>query len=113
MTISIEDLENTKINYSDYIPLGSFIFQELFYKKYFGIKKLNPLEIPECLRQEQFLKRAYQILPANQIPKEGNYFIKDATTQKAFSYLGNLRDIPKLDETHIYVLSEPVNIFSE
>jgi hypothetical protein len=111
------------------IPIGNISFVEKFLKIYHNIEHEISIEIPPCLRQERFLKRKYSIVPVWEIPRKGNYFIKDATQQKVFSHKGELEDFlfdemfePKsseydmslrLDYEHLYQVSEVVNVMAE
>lgn len=114
--------------YINAIPLGTIEFTQNYFKIFYSIEKENPIEIPPILRKEEFLKRKYSIVSYNEIPKNGCYFIKDVSQLKVFSYEGELSyflydDIfekPKefdfslhLDKTHLFQVSELVNILSE
>ena len=100
------------------IPIGSIQFVATFLKIFYGIEKEESIEIPPCLRKPEFLKRYYQILSYDHLPTEGNYFIKDASDQKSFSYIGDVANMflnssVSLNKTHKYVVSEIVDVFSE
>lgn len=112
--------------YEHAIPIGSIPFVESFLKLFYGFNMEYAIEVPTILRTDEFLKRKYSIVPYNEIPRSGNYFIKDATALKVFSYCGdisaifnknaselNRKYIPELDETHLYQVSEVVNVLSE
>ena len=116
-------------DFSEYIPLGDIPFTESFFSIYHNIKREMPIEIPEILRAEEFLKRKYSIRRPKDIPQNGNYFIKDASQLKQFSYVGDMSffmhdDIleePKtmfdtkihLKKDHLYQVSEIIPIKSE
>lgn len=124
--ISIKEINNLSgLKYKKAIPVGTINFVELWLDKFYSIEHITPIEIPQILRTEEFLKRKYQILDYDKLPREGYYFIKDASRLKVFSYTGNI-DIffenhspgyfdnsIRLDKTHKYQLSEIVNIKSE
>ena len=74
--------------YKDAIPLGNLEFVRAFYKIFFNIDNEYPIEIPEVLRTDEFLKRKYKIVKREDIPKTGKYFIKDVSELKRFSYSG-------------------------
>lgn len=110
------------------IPLGTIEFVTDYFRVYWGIKNMNPVEIPPCLRTDEFLKRKYSIVKGQDIPTEGEFFIKDVSQLKVFSYAGELSrflydgifDNPKpydtslhLNKEHLYQVSELVNIISE
>ena len=111
------------------IAIGEIDFVEKFLRIFHGIEHEISIEIPPCLRQERFLKRKYSIVPVWEIPRKGNYFIKDATQQKVFTYKGDLESFlydemfePKssefdnslrLDYEHLYQVSEIVSVLAE
>lgn len=128
--ISLDNLRSANNNsIKNMIPIGTIEFVSLYINKVYGIERENPIEIPECLRMEAFLKRSYSILEYKDIPKIGNYFIKDATQLKKFSYTGEIENIHKcfnddtnevipgaklkLSKDHLYQVSEIVDILSE
>ena len=115
--------------YHNAIPIGGIPFVESYLKIFHNIEMEYPIEIPPILRTDEFLKRKYSIVPAEEIPKSGQYFIKDASQLKVFSYNGELsmfltEDIftpneygfdpeLRLNPNHLYQVSEIVNILSE
>ena len=115
--------------YKNAIPIGTVQFVEQYLQIFKGIERENAIEVPPVLRTDEFLKRKYSIVPADRIPREGNYFIKDATQQKSFSYKGELEyylhdemfreplnefdTSVRLDPTHLYQVSEVVKILAE
>ena len=129
--MDLKGLENLEINEKNKnaIPVGTIPFVATWLKRFHNIENINPIEIPPCLRTEEFLKRNYNIVKAEDIPTRGRWFIKDASQLKNFSYEGNMQffmheDIfgkPKtkydcslyLDKTHLFQISEIVNVLSE
>lgn len=116
------------IDFAEYIPIGTIEFVTTWLKIFHGISNINPIEVPECLRINAYLKRKYSIVKADEIPREGEYFIKDASQLKVFSYCGEMKYFLNddmfekasksdmslhLDPTHLYQVSEAVNILSE
>lgn len=114
--------------YEDAIPIGNIPFIDAWLKIFKGIDNQNPIEIPPILRTEEFLKRKYGIFKKEDIPTHGRYFIKDASQLKVFSFEGELEfffydgiwdkkeegdNALHLDPTHLYQVSEIVNILSE
>ena len=121
------------------IPIGTLEFVSTFLKIFYDVDNLNPIEIPKILRTKEFLKREYKIVESKDVPRTGNWFIKDVSKLKSFSsnlcenveYLHldytfkspqEIEDIKKnkpmdnslyLDNTHLYQVSERVNILSE
>ena len=73
------------------------------------------IEVPDVLRTKEFLKREYHIVPFNKLPVNGKYFIKDATQLKNFCYQGEFSFLPlqEMDPTHLYQISEIVDVLSE
>ena len=111
------------------IPIGSIGFVEKWLKRFHNIDGINPIEVPECLRKEEFLKRRYQILPADEVPRKGEFFLKDVSRLKTFGQVINANFTPiddlfkkpsgkhdhalHLDQTHLYQVSDVVQIQSE
>jgi hypothetical protein len=111
------------------IPVGTIDFVDKWLKIFTSVKNQNPIEIPPCLRTDEFLKRKYSIVDKNDIPTNGRYFIKDASQLKVFSYAGEMNFLLHdhiwdektnaednslhLNPDHLYQVSEIVNIQSE
>ena len=66
------------------IPIVTIEFVSLYIKYAYGVEKENPIEIPEYLRTEEFLKRKYEIVTYDKIPKTGKWFVKDVSQLKKF-----------------------------
>lgn len=120
--LSMQNLEYFNTLDNKAIPIGSLEFVRSYLKKSDGIENLNPIEIPEILRNSHFIKREYQIIYGKDIPKDGKYFIKSAQTLKDFTYLGNIEDMHKapegyeikIDPDKLYVVSSVIeNILAE
>lgn len=123
--LSVKELPNFK----DWIPLGDIPFTENFFKIFYNIEREMPIEIPTVLRNDEFLKRKYSIRKPEDIPKVGEYFIKDVSQLKQFSYNGEMSyfmyngimEEPKakydssihLKKDHLYQVSELIPIQSE
>ena len=123
---SLNLLESPKPNL---YPIGTIEFVTYYLNKVYGIKQMNPIEIPEYLRTEEFLKRDYKIVNAEEIPENGTYFVKDISQLKVFGTVIYLdKDIKKdllsehksdmdfslnLDKTHLYQVSEVYDIQAE
>ena len=107
-----------KKDIQDRIPVGSILFVETWLKKCHGIERISPIEIPGFLRTEEFLKRDYRIVPFYGIPR-GNYFVKDVTVLKEFSFIGDTEELftgkagGQINQAHMFQVSEPVEILSE
>jgi len=115
--------------YQDAIPIGSVGFIEQYLRTFKGIERDNAIEVPPVLRTDEFLKRKYSIVRRENIPRKGEFFIKDATRQKYFSYKGELEyylhdemfqektnefDASiRLAPDHLYQVSEIVHILAE
>ena len=89
---------------------------------------MNPIEIPECLRTDEFLKREYNIVTYKKVPKAGRWFIKDVSELKRFTHVGEMKFVIRdeiwkkdaiekciihLDKTHLFQVSEEIDILSE
>lgn len=108
--MSMQNLDYFDTLGNDIIPIGSLEFTREYLRKSDNIQNLNPIEIPEILRNSHFIKREYQIIYGKDIPKTGRYFIKSAQTLKDFTYLGNLESIAesydiKINPDELYVVS--------
>lgn len=97
------------------IPLGSILFTNRFFQLVHNITQMNPIEIPPCLRDPKFLGRQYKIVPGSQVPKDGYYFLKDASSFKTYAYMGplNERTGEQLHANRPYVVSSPLDVLSE
>lgn len=129
--VKMSELDDTLLSsdISDAIPVGTIEFVTKYMSMTTGLVKENPIEIPKYLRTEEFLKRKYNIVTWDKIPRSGRYFIKDASTLKHFSYNGNLEffiqedmfEKPKrtfdtslkLSKDALYIVSEEVSILAE
>ena len=117
-----------KMNIKNAIPVGTIDYVGNYLKHIHGIENMNPIEIPECLRREEFLKRNYKIVTSNNIPTSGRYFIKDVSQLKAFAHAGEMSlifhdkiwDINNknkfelhLNKNHLFQVSDEIEILSE
>ena len=124
-TDDIKDLTS-----KEFVPIGDIPFVTKWLSQMHGIEKENPIEIPEYLRIDEFLKRNYEIVTWDKIPRTGKFFLKDVSELKSFGNeinatytdIDNLFNyIPKskydsslvLDKKHYYQVSELFNIQSE
>lgn len=108
------------------IPVGTLEFVRSW-MEVFHNHGLNPVEIPICLRTQEFLKREYKFVKAGDIPKTGKWFIKDVselksfstasydTIEQSYSYFGKDENglIQGMDNAHIFQVSERLNVLSE
>lgn len=125
----LKDKSEFPKEYQSAVPVGTIQFVSSWLKIFYNIEKENPIEIPPVLRIDEFLKRKYSIVTSEDIPRQGRYFIKDASELKVFSYSGDMEFLYldelfkekqqvfdtslKLDPTHLYQVSEMVDILSE
>lgn len=122
------DKDSLPTYFENAIPIGTIDFITAWLNIFTNIKQENPIEIPPCLRTEEFLKRKYSIVTKDDIPTKGHYFIKDASQLKVFSYSGNLEwffhdkiwetskhfdTSIRLNPNHLFQVSEIVDIWSE
>ena len=77
-------------NLENLIPVGTIEFVSKYMNVYYGLGKENPIEIPEYLLTDEFLKRKYKIIKGGELPRKGYWFIKNAETLKNLSYIGEL-----------------------
>ena len=102
---------------NEIIPVGSLEFVGRFLNSVYGIENMNPIEVPNVLRKDEFLKRKYSI--SDEVPKLGRFFVKNASRLKAFSYAGSLEHITEEERLKyillgdMYQVSELVDIVSE
>ena len=106
------------------IPIGTIEFTNEFFKFFYNIDKIYPIEVPNCLRTDEFLKRKYSIVSGENVPQSGRYFIKDVSNLKSFTYIGELSnffndseektfDLPNIISENLYQVSEIIDIISE
>ena len=110
------------------IPVGSIEFVEKYLKIVHNIDSMNPIEIPSILRDKKYLCRDYSIVKAEDIPRIGNYFIKDVSKLKEFSYNGKMEYLfydeifdekkpgdlrVRLNKDHLYQVSSCLDILAE
>lgn len=122
--IGFDGLRGTDIKKTD-VPLGSIQFVGEYLRQVHGVDKMNPVEVPECLRKQRFLNRTYKIIGYRSIVGEaskinnGDIFLKDVSTLKRFSASCNIDTLIKdgtlniLDKDANYLISEKVDILSE
>lgn len=111
------ELKKTNNDYSDWIPIGSLEYVRTWLKKYKGIEEMKPIEVPEILRKEKYLGRSYDIVSFEDLELKGYKFIKDIDKLKQFSFIGDLGNLDKNDESIFisknYLISNVVDIMSE
>lgn len=92
--MSLYELKNapSRIELMGMIPIGTIEFVTTYLHDMYGVEKENPIEIPEYLRKEEFLHRDYKITTWDNIPRNGRYFVKNASRLKDFSYLGEMNN---------------------
>ena len=114
------ELDTGDIPIEEVIPVGSLKYVRKYLSKVHNISNMNCIEVPNELRDYRYLKRKYAIIPKSELPKEGYYFLKYASSLKDFTYRGRLEYLsadyiegePYLKDG-LYVLSEYVDILSE
>ena len=102
------------------IPIGTIEFVETYLRLTVpGFEKENPIEIPEAISSWHncYLGRDYKIVPYEEIPKEGRFFLKDVSTLKKFARIvrfpEELSILEELDKTALYQVSEVLDVLSE
>lgn len=125
----LKDKTDFDDKFNNAVPIGTIQFVSAWLKIFKDIEKENAIEIPPILRTDEFLKRKYSIVKSQDIPRKGQYFIKNASTLKDFSYSGELEfflydemfEKPKnsfdtslrLNPNDLYQVSEIVKVLSE
>ena len=122
-TISDKEFFNKyRTNIRNSIPLGTIEFTETFFSRFHSIPQMQPIEIPHCLRTPEFLKRKYEILRGEEVPKIGQFFVKNIDRLKGFVFIGEIESLFNLKDTFspdkiqpesLYQISEVVDIKSE
>ena len=102
------------------IPVGSLEFVQTFLREFHNIPHMNPIEIPKCLRLPHILLRDYRIVSYNNLPREGEWFVKDVNKLKSWTYQGEIANLfssnsfyEPVDKTHLFQVSELLPILSE
>lgn len=114
--IFCENLENISISTQDvekYIPIGSVEFVLEFYKKHYGIKNVEPINIPKQLNTYEFLQRkTFKGNEKNKIQSQPSekYFIKDISKFKKMTDIVSFENIP---ENENILVSELIDITGE
>lgn len=131
MEIAMEDFEYAGA-WENAVPIGTIEFVETWMKRFYN-HGMNPVPIPTVLCNDRFLKRKYSIVKSKDIPRKGNWFVKDVSQLKAFSTskCGDVRhidfdllmsdeyrpssafDLPKMNPDHLFQVSENVDILAE
>lgn len=118
----LSDMVDKKIlnqQLANYIPVGNIKFISAWFKTFHDIDNINPIEVPVCLRTEEFLKRYYTIVPFDKVPRSGLYFIKDVSKLKNGSFSGYVEnyivdnELFAMLDNHNYQVSEVVEPLSE
>lgn len=80
---SIRDIDS--IPNKEFIPVGTIDFVTKYLSKFGYCDIETPIEIPKYLQTEEFLKRKYDIVTWDKIPRIGKFFLKDVSELKKFS----------------------------
>lgn len=109
-----------KYDMKNAIPVGTIEFVQAYLKIFHGIENMNPIEVPEVLRHNKYLKRQYSIIDKSELPKSGYYFTKYVSQLKQFSHTGYIENLRSESyekniclKKGLYQVSEVVNILSE
>lgn len=98
---------------ADSLPIGSLWFVKAWLE-YFHHADIPRIEIPTVLREPEYLGRDYRIVKGTEVPKEGNYWIKDLEDIKSWVYWGNIDRIQsKIKAENFYAMSNIIDIRSE
>ena len=113
---TVEHTDSAETFGGDYIPVGDIPFVAGWLWKNCG-KKMEPIEVPECLRKPEYLKRKYYFTDKRNLPFQSRqkYFVKNISELKVFNsalYDGAIPGWNTLPEGK-YLVSEWINILSE
>jgi hypothetical protein len=100
----------------DTVPIGTIEFVTKTLQKLYDFKREIPVEIPTYLQTDEFLKREYKIVKWEDLPKTGQWFIKDVSELKSYSQLawfGFYDIIGELPKDRYYQVSSPFDIEAE
>lgn len=101
-----------RLDFQNYIPVGSVEFVLDFYKQYYGIENIKPINIPNELWKFEYLRRNiihYSELEDTSYLPSSQCFVKSNDKIKGFANIIKYKDIPKGD----YLISDLINIVSE
>lgn len=70
---------------ADVIPIGTIDFVRTYINNVHSIDHEVPVELPVYLQTEEFLKRVYEVVTWDRIPRSGKYFLKDVSRLKEYS----------------------------
>lgn len=114
--MTLEEMKENPTLTKEAVPVGSIEFVQQYLATAHHIHHMNPIEVPTILRHDKFLKRKYSLINKKELPREGYYFTKYASSLKEFYHVGTpdmlKRDVGGLKEG-IYQVSEVVEILSE
>lgn len=128
MKTSLKNIDDLECD--SYIPIGTIDFVSKYLNKFGYCSHEVPIEIPKYLQTDEFLKRDYSICKWNEIPRQGEFFLKDISQLKKYGSITNATytDIdelfnyePKsnfdatliLDKEHLYQVSSILPIKTE
>lgn len=97
---SLADID--KITDDSLIPIGTIEFVTKYLNKFGYCEHEMPIEIPKYLQTEEFLKRRYEIMTWDKIPRAGLFFLKDASELKNYGSVTNAT-YTDIDELFNYV----------
>ncbi len=115
----LSDILNLENDFSGVVPVGTLEFVGAWLKRYHNVESLHPIEVPDILKKEKYLKREYVIIEKDFLPESGRYFLKYVSKLKIFSFTGDIADADSGHEDGfvlpdgLYQLSEAVDFISE
>ena len=117
---SWEDLSDyLKDRLEEATPVGTIDFVQSYLKKVHGVCEMHPIEVPERLRIPKMLLRDYQFVKRDNLPTEGNWFIKNVSGLKKGTYCGDAKKLNsasnymEMNEDDIFQVSTILDIMSE
>jgi hypothetical protein len=114
-TLSLSEIDKTDIE-KGVIPIGTIEFVTKTLQKLYNFDHEVPVEIPKYLQTDEFLKRDYNIVKWEDLPKTGQWFIKDVSELKSYSQLawfGFYDIVNGLAKDRYYQVSSPFAIQAE
>ena len=114
--MTLEEIKDNPKLSKEAVPIGSIDFVQQYLSTCHNIVQMNPIEVPNILRHDKFLKRKYSIIEKKELPKTGYFFTKYASSLKEFFHVGTpdmlQRDVAQFPDGY-YQLSEVVEILAE
>lgn len=106
-------IDITEENRSMYTPVGDIGYVDRFLRTFYGIKHMNPIEIPLQMRNNSYVGRRYKICMAEDLPLKSFSFVKSVTNLKEGWFIGGIDSKMKEGMHGMFQVSESVDFVSE